>query len=72
VLDLAEVIWKKMRPNEPFRYVCDEPFTYDVQKRVPDTAKAKAMLGFEARTSLETALDEIVPWIMAQIEIGGI
>jgi UDP-glucose 4-epimerase len=72
VLELAETIWKKMRPDAPFSYVCDDPFTYDVQKRVPVTDKAKDILGFEAQTSLETALDEIVPWIEEQIKIGGI
>jgi UDP-glucose 4-epimerase len=72
VLELAEVIWNKMRQDVPFRYICDDPFTYDVQKRIPDTRKAKALLGFEAQTSLETALDEIVPWIQEQIKIDGI
>ena len=35
-------------------------------------AKAKKLLGFEAKTSLSDALDEIIPWIKQQIEIGGI
>ena len=72
VLELAELIWKKINPGKPFEYICDEPFTYDVQKRTPDTSKAKRVLGFEAKTSLDKALDEIIPWIKKQIEIGGI
>jgi nucleoside-diphosphate-sugar epimerase len=72
VLDLAEMVWKKIRGDEPFRYVSDTPYTYDVQKRIPDVRKAKRVLGFEASTSLSEALDEIIPWIKAQIEIGGI
>jgi UDP-glucose 4-epimerase len=72
VLELAELIWKKINPLKPFEYVCDEPFTYDVQKRTPDTSKAKRILGFEAKTSLDRALDEIIPWIKKQIDIGGI
>lgn len=72
VLELAEVIWKKVKGDEPFRYVSDEPFQYDVQKRVPDVAKAKRVLGFEARTTLDEALDEVIPWIEEQIRIGGI
>lgn len=72
VLELAEIIWKRLCPNQPFRYVSDEPFRYDVQKRVPDVQKAKQVLGFEATTSLDKALDEIVPWIQEQIELGGI
>jgi nucleoside-diphosphate-sugar epimerase len=72
VLELAELIWKKINPAKPFQYVSDKPFTYDVQKRVPDVGKAKRVLGFEANTSLSTALDEIIPWIKEQITLGGI
>ncbi len=72
VLELAGLIWKKINGDKPFSYVSDAPFTYDVQKRVPSVEKAKRILGFEARTSLSDALDEIIPWIRNQIEIGGI
>jgi UDP-glucose 4-epimerase len=72
VLDLARMIWGKVRGDEPFRHVSDKPFTYDVQKRVPSVEKARRVLGFEATTSLSESLDEIIPWIRAQIEIGGI
>ncbi|HEY2155177.1 MAG TPA: NAD(P)-dependent oxidoreductase [Isosphaeraceae bacterium] len=72
VLDLAEMVWKKIKGDEPFRYVSDTPYTYDVQKRIPDVGKAKRVLGFEASTSLSEAIDEIIPWIEAQIEVGGI
>lgn len=72
VLELAELIWGKINPHKPFEYVCDEPFTYDVQKRTPDTSKAKRILGFHSQTSLDEALNEIIPWIKKQIEIGGI
>jgi nucleoside-diphosphate-sugar epimerase len=64
VLELAELIWRRIKgPDAPFNYVCDEPFEFDVQKRVPATAKARDVLGFEATTSLEAMLDEVVPWI---------
>jgi UDP-glucose 4-epimerase len=72
VLELAEMIWKKVRGDEPFRYVSDRPFTYDVQRRIPSVEKARRVLGFEATTSVSQSLDEIIPWIRAQIEIGGI
>jgi UDP-glucose 4-epimerase len=72
VVDLAELIWRKIRPNEPFRYVSDEPFRYDVQRRVPNTEKAKRILNFEATTSVSDALDEIIPWIREQVAIGAI
>ncbi len=73
VLQLAEKIWKKIHGDaKPFSYVSDEPFQYDVQKRVPDVSKAKRLLGYEAITSLDTILDEVVPWIVKQVEVGGI
>lgn len=72
VLELAEVIWKRLKPGQPFRYKSDEPFKYDVQMRVPDVSKAKSILGYEAKTDLNTILDEVIPWIEKQIELGGI
>jgi UDP-glucose 4-epimerase len=72
VLELAQLIWKKINGDKPFKYISDPPFKYDVQKRVPSIEKAKQLLGFEAKTSLSDALDEIIPWIKRQIEIGGI
>lgn len=72
VLELAELISKKIRKDKPFKYVSDKPFTYDVQKRVPATEKAKKILGFEAKTTLDQMLDELIPWIKQQIAIGGI
>jgi nucleoside-diphosphate-sugar epimerase len=71
VLELAECIWYKVhRRATPFRYVSDKPFEHDVQMRVPDTRKAQRILGFEATTSLDTMLDEVVPWIRTELEAG--
>ncbi len=72
VLELAEQIWKKVKPNTPFRYVSESAFKYDVQKRIPSVEKAEDILGFQANTSLSDALDEIIPWIEEQIKLGGI
>ena len=73
VLELAEVIWKKIRgEGVPFRVVSDDPFEHDVQKRVPDTEKAKRVLGFEATTSLSDMLDEVIPWVEAAVADGRI
>jgi len=72
VLELAKLIWQKINGDKPFRFISDPPFKYDVQKRIPNVQKAKRILCFEAKTSLSDALDEIIPWIKKQIEIGGI
>ena len=70
VLTLAELIWHKINPGRPFMYVSDPPFPHDVQMRVPEVSKAKAVLGFEAKTSLEVILDEVIPWIRDQVQAG--
>jgi nucleoside-diphosphate-sugar epimerase len=71
VLELAKRIWEKINKDKPFRYISDEPYPYDVQKRIPSVDKAKRILGFEAKTSLDTILDEVIPWIKEQIELGN-
>ena len=63
VLELAKIIWGKINPNKDFNYICDEPFEYDVQKRVPDTTKAKEILGFEAKISLEESVNEVLNYL---------
>ena len=69
VRELAEVIWRKVHgPGKPMRLVTDPPYEHDVQMRVPDVGKAREMLGFEATTSLEDVLDEVIPWIREEIE----
>ena len=69
ILQLAEIIWKKIKGNhEPFEYVIDESYPYDVQKRIPDTSKAKKLLGFEAKTSIDEILNEVIPWIEKAIK----
>lgn len=72
VLELAELIWRKIKGDVPFRYVSDAPLSYDVRRRVPSVEKARRLLGFEAVTPLATALDEIIPWVEAQVAAGGI
>ncbi|HEX9504375.1 MAG TPA: NAD(P)-dependent oxidoreductase, partial [Acidimicrobiia bacterium] len=71
VLELAENIWHRLRGAEaPFRYVSDEPFDHDVQRRVPSVDKAKQVLGFEATTNLDEMLDVVVPWVVDAIDQG--
>ena len=73
VLELAQAIWQKVKaPEVPLRLVHDPPFEHDVQRRVPATEKAKQMLGFEALTSLDEMLDEVIPWIRSAIAAGTI
>ena len=72
VLQLAETIWRTLKPGVEFRTVSDQPFKYDVQRRVPDVAKAKRLLSFQCTTSLKTMLAEVIPWVRHQVELGNI
>jgi UDP-glucose 4-epimerase len=73
VRELAALIWRKIKgPDVPLRLVSDPPFEHDVQKRVPSTEKAKRVLGFEATTTLDEMLDEVIPWIEKGIAEGTI
>ena len=73
VLELAELIWNKIhKSTKPFRYVSDQAYEYDVQRRIPSTQKAKEILGFECKTSRDQMLDEVIPWIQMAIDQGKI
>jgi len=73
VRELAEAIWRKVHgPARPLNLVSDPPYEHDVQMRVPDVRKAREVLGFEATTSLDEMLDEVIPWIREEIKAGRI
>ncbi|HEY7514746.1 MAG TPA: NAD(P)-dependent oxidoreductase [Vicinamibacteria bacterium] len=73
VLELAALVWRKVHGEaKPFAYVSDAPYAHDVPRRIPDTRKARELLGFEAKTPLDRVLDEVIPWIRAEIEAGRI
>ena len=73
VRELAEVIWRKVHgPQHPLNFISDPPYEHDVAMRVPDVQKARDVLGFEATTSLEEMLDEVIPWIREEIKAGRI
>jgi nucleoside-diphosphate-sugar epimerase len=73
VRELADLIWRKVHgPDMPLRLVSDPPYEHDVQMRVPDVRKARELLDFEATTSLDDVLDEVIPWIRDEISSGRI
>ncbi len=72
VLELAELIWRKVHPDRPLQWVSDPPFEHDVRRRVPDVRKARRILGFEATTTLDEMLGEVIPWIRDELAAGRI
>lgn len=74
VADLAAAIWRRCKedPSAPLRLQYDPPYEHDVQLRTPDVRKAKDRLGFEATTTLDEMLDEVIPWIREELAAGRI
>ena len=71
VTELATMIWHKVRgPDDPPRFVYRDAYPGDVQRRIPDTAKAKRVLGFTATTTLAEVLDEVIAWMRDAIAAG--
>ena len=63
VLELAKLIWSILKPGEEFRYESDEPYQYDVQRRIPDVTKAADLIGFEAEIGLEESVREVINYM---------
>jgi nucleoside-diphosphate-sugar epimerase len=63
VLQLGKLIWDRINNTEEFTFISEAPFLHDVQKRIPDTSKAKKLLGFKATTTINEVLDEVIPWV---------
>lgn len=72
VLELAQLIWRRIRGETPFRSVSEPAFAHDVQYRSPDVSKAESVLGFTAGTTLDQMLDEVIPWIQQAVDKGQI
>jgi nucleoside-diphosphate-sugar epimerase len=68
VLELVNVIWDKINPDQHLEIKNDPGFEYDVNKRVPSVQKARDVLGFDAKTTLSEMLDEVIPWIKSAIQ----
>ena len=72
VIELTELIWRKIHPDKPLSIVHEKGFEYDVNKRIPSVGKASEILDFNAETSLTEMLDEVIPWIRNAIALDQI
>ncbi len=63
IVDLAKKLWNISGRNEQFKVKLLPSFTFDIQRRIPNTEKAKSMLGWHAKTSLDVGLKEVVKWL---------
>ena len=72
VLELAETIWRKVhdrRSAVPLRHATRRSSTTS-SCASRTSRKARDVLGFEATTTLDAMLDEVIPWIRAEMEAG--
>ena len=75
ILELAEIVQRTLGMPQPLRArfvpYASLPGNYqDVRHRVPDTTKARALLGFQAQVSLEDGLARTMEWHRARREAG--
>ena len=72
MLELAELIWRKIKGRRAVPVGVRRGLRARRAKRVPATEKAKQVLGFEATTTLDDMLDEVIPWIEQAVAEGRI
>lgn len=65
--ELARKIWERCDPDRPIDFETEAEFEHDVEKRVPDSSKAKAQLGWEPTVMLDEALTEYIDWYRAEV-----
>lgn len=57
--DLAQMVWKRIHGTN-VNLIHWPSYEHDVKVRIPDTSKAKEILGFETEISLEDSIDEVI------------
>lgn len=67
VLDLARLIFHKIKPDKEFIYTCVPSYLYDAQVRTVSTIKAKEILNFKTKVCLEDGLDEVIRWTSGSV-----
>jgi len=66
ILDLAKLIWKLIRGDEPAKIKLIPYATFgkyeDVMRRIPDITRARSLLGFQPEIGLENGLRRTIEW----------
>lgn len=75
ILDLAKLIWRLVRGDEPPKIKLIPYQTFgkyeDVMRRIPDITRARRILGFEPKVDLEDGLKRTVAWQVARRKAMG-
>ena len=70
VLELAERIWQRHQGRRAVPLQSATTRSSTTCSARPAIDKARDVLGFEATTSLDDMLDDVVPWILEAMEQG--
>ncbi|RLM57145.1 NAD-dependent epimerase/dehydratase family protein [Halobellus sp. Atlit-31R] len=65
--ELARKIWDRCDRDREIKFETEAEFEHDVQKRVPDSSKAKERLNWEPEVSLDDALTEYIDWYREEV-----
>jgi nucleoside-diphosphate-sugar epimerase len=65
--DLARKIWDRCDRDREIAFETEDAFEHDVQRRVPDSSKAREQLGWEPAVSLDDSLSEYVAWYREEV-----
>lgn len=63
IKELAIKLWEICGRKEQIKFECLPSYKFDVKRRVPNTLKAKRLLGWEAKTPLREGLKKTVRWL---------
>ncbi|MCL4820667.1 MAG: GDP-mannose 4,6-dehydratase [Vicinamibacteria bacterium] len=76
ILDLARLVWRLIRGDQPPRIKQVPYATFgkyeDVQRRIPDITRARTLLGFEPMVDLEDGLRRTIEWQVGRRKRLGI
>lgn len=65
--ELARMVWDRCDRERDIAFDRQDAFEHDVQKRVPSSAKAREMLGWEPEIPLEQSLEEYIQWYRQEV-----
>lgn len=71
ILDLARRIHEVCRPGREFQSTFVPGYEHDIKRRIPDSSKARRLLGWKTTIPLETGLAEVVKWLTSELSQGG-
>jgi len=69
ILELAKVINKKLNNNSNFTFLKGRVAGNDPVRRKPDTSRAKKLLNWEAKISLDEGLNKTIPYFQEKIKL---